>query len=317
MHDRHALLADELLEQAVNGRRSVKALWPLCLLLGLCCIGLLSWLPGARSASGQHLAVDEAALSMALGAVSRARPSASALGRSPVGRSVRLPPHFSNSQASSIISSAVADAFAFARGTSHLLEVRAASDRAVKEMQGHWQDAQVWLLGVQNASDPSVAKLRNHPLVTSVAANSAVRGVLSWGHLSAQLRVLNVTLARLGRSLSVIKDKALSSVSKYGVAGILSLVVEQVVVWFFIILPVTSYIFHTSFGVGGGPWLPSLGDPESLAEFGKVLGGVWVGSKFPPFEAARWAWIISMVPWFQERLDSMNGQNMTQVPLIN
>jgi hypothetical protein len=147
-----------------------------------------------------------------------------------------------------------------------------------------------------NASDPQAMALQSFPMAT-LWNNPQVKGVLALGDSDAQQQLINATLSRFGGMFSDLGGK----IKQYGAAGFISLVVESVAYWVAIIIPASAFMYHRGYGAGEA-WLPALGDPESVAEFGKLLGATYVFSKIPPIEAARWAWAIAMIPWFQERL---------------
>jgi hypothetical protein len=188
----------------------------------------------------------------------------------------------------------------------------------------------VWPQGNMDVLGPKVITLKNHPLVAtlqnsplSLGAVLALQSLLALDENHSMLapmlalmlvlapmlvpmlvlveRQLQVTLERLGRKLlhiSHLRDQVLRTIRKYGVAGIISVLVGTVSYWLLFLLPVSAYIYHGATSA----WLPTLSNPKSIAAFGKILGGVFFCTHLPPIEAARWAWVLSMVPWFQERL---------------
>eukprot|EP00747_Dinoflagellata_sp_TGD_P171020 gnl/TRDRNA2_/TRDRNA2_204016_c0_seq1.p1 gnl/TRDRNA2_/TRDRNA2_204016_c0~~gnl/TRDRNA2_/TRDRNA2_204016_c0_seq1.p1 ORF type:complete len:344 (+),score=22.12 gnl/TRDRNA2_/TRDRNA2_204016_c0_seq1:84-1115(+) len=173
------------------------------------------------------------------------------------------------------------------------------SRMAMHGMQWEGQDNETWLVGTTNASDLQVNNPRNDTPVTRLWNQHLVKRVLALGIRAAHIRLLNVTLAYLGRSLVYLKDQILSKIKKYGVAGFISYLVEDVLFFGLILIPASGYMYHTTTGA----WLPSLSNPQSLADFGKLLGGAYLFSiACPPIEAARWALTLAMIPWIQKRL---------------
>jgi hypothetical protein len=168
--------------------------------------------------------------------------------------------------------------------------------------------AKAWLLGTMRASDPKAVALQNNPHLTTLWRNPLVRGVLAWDRRDLQVRILKRHLSRLGRPLAEFKETALSKVKEYGVAGVISFVVQDVVYWTFVIIPVSAYLFHNKDDTSG-QWLPSMSDPDCVGEYAKLVASVYLFSKIPPIEAARWAWAISMIPWWQAALPaSLTGR---------
>jgi diketogulonate reductase-like aldo/keto reductase len=163
--------------------------------------------------------------------------------------------------------------------------------------------AKAWLLGTMRAEDPKAIALYNslpskffrNPLVATV------KGVLAWDRREAQKRLLKIYLAKAGRSITGLKDALAGKVKKYGVAGLIAFIVQDILYWAFVIIPASSYMYHTR-EEGDGSWVPALSEADDTGAFLKLIGGVYLFSKIPPIEAARWAWSISMIPWFQERL---------------
>jgi len=96
-----------------------------------------------------------------------------------------------------------------------------------------------------------------------------------------------------------MKEKAIT----YGPAGALALALETTLFWVIFLLPATAYFFHKQSGL----YVPLFSDSKSLKQFGSVFGGVYVFSKIPPIEAARWACAFAMTPWIAERIpDDLN-----------
>merc|ERR1712048_1121362 len=106
-------------------------------------------------------------------------------------------------------------------------------------------------------------------------------------------------------------------VKKYGAAGFVSVVVESVLYWVFILIPAAAYMYHTNTGTVDAPWLPTMSDPDSVREFGKLLGGAYLFSKIPPIEAARWAWAFAMAPWFEKHLQPVLGNEQPPTIEVN
>lgn len=170
-----------------------------------------------------------------------------------------------------------------------------------------------WILGAMNATDPKTTALWNHPLMTTfqlasqgvLTTHPPVKGVLARSDRAALAHFLTGKLVDLRHSVLNFTNHGASTLKQYGAAGFVSVLVESVLYWIFIIVPVSAYMYHEGPGASGGAWLPTLSDPESVAEFGKMLGGTYLFSKIPPIEAARWAWAFAMIPWFQERMPVM------------
>ena len=63
----------------------------------------------------------------------------------------------------------------------------------------------------------------------------------------------------------------------------LSLVVETVGFWLFVMGPAAAFMFHRE----TGDWVP--GDREAARQFAQFFASVWVFCRIPPVEGARWA----------------------------
>jgi hypothetical protein len=186
-------------------------------------------------------------------------------------------------------------------------ETRAETGPGSGEQPTRWEEEgqggiKAWAVGAMNVTDPLTIELYNHPLMTTIQNHPPVKGVLAWSDRAEQAHFLNGKLAHLRQSVVDLTKHGVSAVKQYGVAGFVSVVVESVLYWLFILVPASAYMYHAGPGAIDEAWLPTLSDPESVAEFGKLIGGAYVFSKIPPIEAARWAWAAAMVPWFQERL---------------
>ncbi len=84
-------------------------------------------------------------------------------------------------------------------------------------------------------------------------------------------------------------------VKENGIAGLVALLIEVVAFNLFILLPATLFLFHQRIGL----WLPT---PATTAEFWKAFGATYIFCKFPPIEAARFAFAFRIIPWVADRL---------------
>ena len=106
----------------------------------------------------------------------------------------------------------------------------------------------------------------------------------------------------LWNSLGALKEKT----TELGKAGALSLLVESLLFYILFLLPVCSFIFQRETGT----FLPDMANPEAVAEFTKTFGSCWLMARFPPVDAARWAWVFWMTPWFADRLDEWEASDI-------
>ena len=93
-------------------------------------------------------------------------------------------------------------------------------------------------------------------------------------------------------------DEIRELAAKYGIAGVASLLFETILFNVVILAPLTLFTFHKH----AGTYLPDLSNSMQMASFWSTLGGCYVLCKFPPIEAARWAWAFSITPWMERRL---------------
>lgn len=87
-------------------------------------------------------------------------------------------------------------------------------------------------------------------------------------------------------------------VESQGKAGLISLVVETVLFWILFLLPTASYLFHQQTGI----WVPVRSDSTQWALFTQLFTTCYIFCKMPPIEAARWAWVLAMIPWIGENV---------------
>lgn len=85
------------------------------------------------------------------------------------------------------------------------------------------------------------------------------------------------------------------TVKKYGVAGVLALAVEVVAFNIFILLPATLFVFHQQSGL----FIPT---PATSGKFYGAFASVYLFCKFPPIEAARFAFAFKIIPWVETKM---------------
>lgn len=292
-----------------------KVLTLLFFLIGL--IGLLGWVSRTHCWDDQHAAIQAPTVAM----VSRFRP---------VLKNAQQVQAFPTSSNRFRSVPTAHPSWPYSHGAMPVNPVRATVSGRVPL---HGTSSKTWVQPVlqQVQSEGKDVKLgwKNHPLITNLQNSPLSKRVLALGDpavLVMVMRLLDMTLIHLGRKaaemlafgdravrqleltlehlgqkllhISHLRDQVLRTFREYGAAGIISLLVGTIAYWLLVLLPASAYMFH---GVTGA-WLPTLSDPKSVAAFGKILGGVFLCTHLPPIEAARWAWVLSMVPWFQERL---------------
>ena len=86
------------------------------------------------------------------------------------------------------------------------------------------------------------------------------------------------------------------SLTRLGAAGALSLAVETLGFWLFVMGPCASFMFHRE----TGDWIP--GDREAARQFAQIFATVWVFCRIPPVEGARWALVFALAPWLQDHV---------------
>ena len=95
----------------------------------------------------------------------------------------------------------------------------------------------------------------------------------------------------LAEKLAEIKEL----VKDNGIAGIVALLIEVVAFNIFILLPATFVLFHQRLG----QWMPT---PTTTSDFWGAFGAVYIFCKFPPIEAARFAFAFRIIPWVAKHL---------------
>ena len=154
-----------------------------------------------------------------------------------------------------------------------------------------------------------LALARGHPARLSFVEPGLVRtrkGTrASGGRGIVLLRAAPSTTAPRAKPSSVEVDAGSSSgssssfvesVTRLGAAGALSLVVETVGFWLFVMGPAAAFMFHRE----TGDWVP--GDREAARQFAQFFASVWVFCRIPPVEGARWALVFALAPWLQDHV---------------